>query len=83
MQVTEKLSNGYLKVAGNQEAIINNDKQLIQISGYIRPDDISYDNTIYSYRLADAKIQINGKGVANDAQKLSIFYKLFHWLRLI
>jgi len=83
VQVVEKLPNGYLKVIGNQEAIINNDKQLIQISGYVRPDDISYDNTIYSYRLADAKIQINGKGVANDAQKLSVFYKLFHWLRLI
>jgi len=83
VQVVEKLANGYLKVIGNQEAIINNDKQLIQVSGYVRPDDISYDNTIYSYRLADAKIQINGKGVANDAQKLSVFYKLFHWLRLI
>lgn len=82
-QVKEKLPNGYLKVEGSQEVIINNDKQLIQISGFIRPDDISYDNTVYSYRLADAKIQINGKGVANDSQKLSIFYKLFHWLRII
>jgi flagellar L-ring protein precursor FlgH len=83
VQVKEKLPNGYLKVEGSQEAIINNDKQLIQITGLIRPDDISYDNTVYSYRLADAKIQINGKGVADDSQKLSIFYKLFHWLRII
>lgn len=83
VQVKEKLPNGYLRVEGSQEAIINNDKQLIQISGFIRPDDISYDNTVYSYRLADAKIKINGKGVVDDAQKLSIFYKLFHWLRII
>lgn len=83
VQVKEKLPDGRLKVEGGQEVIVNNDKQLINISGYVRPDDIRYDNTIYSYRIADARIQVNGKGVVDDSQKLSVFYKLFHWLRLI
>ena len=77
VQVKEKSNDGLLKVEGLQELVVNNDKQTISISGYVRSDDINYDNTIYSYRLSDAIIKVSGKGIVDDSQNLSIFLSSF------
>ena len=68
-QVTHVLSNGNLKIFGNREVAINNEKQFIHISGIIRTKDISPRNEILSSFIADAKIEYSGKGVIDDRQK--------------
>jgi flagellar L-ring protein precursor FlgH len=67
--VTEVLPNGNLRIMGNREVTINNEKQFISLSGVIRTRDISPQNEVLSTYIADAQIEYSGKGVVNDRQK--------------
>jgi len=83
VRIVEELPDGLLRVSGEQLVTINDDKQQIRIDGVVRPDDISYENTVFSYRLADAQIDIVGDGVLADAQKQNIIYRSLKWLRIL
>ena len=83
MRIIEELPEGLLRVSGEQMLTVNDEQQQIRISGLVRPDDISYDNTVLSFRLADAQIDIIGDGVVTDAQKQNIIFKFFKWLRIL
>jgi flagellar L-ring protein precursor FlgH len=67
--VTKVLPNGNLVVTGSREVLINNENQIIQLTGVIRPRDISADNQVLSTYVADARISYSGSGVVNDRQK--------------
>ncbi|MEK6788404.1 MAG: flagellar basal body L-ring protein FlgH [Pseudomonadota bacterium] len=83
VRVIEQLAEGLLRVKGEQVVIINDERQQIRVTGLVRPDDISYDNTVLSYRLADGQIDIIGDGVVTDAQKQNLFFRFFKWLRIL
>ena len=68
-KITHVLPNGNLKILGNREVAINNEKQFIHMSGIIRSRDISTNNVILSTYIADAKIEYSGKGIIDDRQK--------------
>ena len=53
--------NGNFLVSGEQLIVLNNEKQRIRVSGVVRPDDISADNTVPSWRVAGPSIQVLGK----------------------
>lgn len=61
--------DGNFVIQGYRQLRINNDTQHIILSGLIRPDDISQDNTIQSSLIADARIEMNGEGVIADKQQ--------------
>ncbi len=67
--VTEVLPNGNLVLCGSREVLINNENQIIRLTGVIRPRDISADNEVLSTYIADARISYSGSGVVNDRQK--------------
>lgn len=67
--VTQILPNGNLVLVGSREVLINNENQVIQLSGVVRPNDIDANNQILSTYLADARISYSGTGVINDRQK--------------
>jgi flagellar L-ring protein precursor FlgH len=67
--VTQVLPNGNLVVTGSREVLINNENQIIQLTGVVRPRDISADNQVLSTFVADARISYSGSGVVNDRQK--------------
>lgn len=83
VRIVEMLPEGLLRVSGEQLVTINDEQQQIRIDGLVRPDDISYENTVFSYRLADAEIDIVGDGVVADAQKQNIFFRALKWLRIL
>lgn len=83
VRIVEELPEGLLRVSGEQMLTVNDEQQQIRISGLVRPDDISYDNTVLSFRLADAQIDIIGDGVVTDAQKQNIIFKFLKWLRIL
>jgi flagellar L-ring protein precursor FlgH len=68
-RVTETLPNGNLHIKGTREIKVNNEVQFITLSGFIRPNDISPDNTILSSYVADAKIEYTGQGPVSDKQR--------------
>lgn len=67
--VTQVLPNGNLVVTGSREVLINNENQIIQLSGVVRPRDIDSKNLVLSTYVADARISYSGTGVVNDRQK--------------
>lgn len=81
--VLEKDDNGNLLIRGNQEITIDEESQSIELTGQIRPADISADNSVPSFRLYNAKIKIAGEGYVSDGKEGGIFYRVFKWLGLI
>lgn len=79
-RVTEVLDNGNLVIDGNKIVEINEEKEIIKISGVVRPQDIESDNTVYSSNISDAKITYSGKGVANTGRRPGIFARLLNWI---
>jgi flagellar L-ring protein precursor FlgH len=61
-RIIKVLNNGNYFIEGRRELLINGEKQIIQISGVIRPYDIDQTNTINSKYLADAKILYKTEG---------------------
>ena len=68
-QVVGRYSNGNLKIRGGKEVTVNNEVQIIYITGIIRPVDITSANTIDSEKILNARISYTGKGVIADKQE--------------
>ena len=79
-RITEVLSNGDLRLAGTRMININGEKQLIEITGVCRPQDIKPDNTIMSTYISDAQIAYNGSGLVTDAAAPGVVTKVINWL---
>jgi flagellar L-ring protein precursor FlgH len=60
--------DGNLSIQGYREIRVNNETQHIILSGIVRPDDISQDNSILSSNIADARIEYSGTGTLGDKQ---------------
>jgi flagellar L-ring protein precursor FlgH len=61
-RIVKVLANGNYYIYGTRELYVDGQKQIVQISGVIRPEDISPDNTIDSKYIADAKIAYKTQG---------------------
>lgn len=68
-RIVRKLPNGNMIIEGNREVRVNNENQIITLTGMVRPRDISSDNIILSTYIADARISYSGSGIVNDRQK--------------
>jgi len=72
--------NGSFEVQGEQQITLNNEVQLIRISGLVRPEDISQENTIISTRMADLKLDFIGDGLLTKSEKPGLITRFFKWL---
>jgi flagellar L-ring protein FlgH len=76
--VAKRLSNGNLLVRGQKWIGINQGREFIRIQGVIRPVDILPDNSIPSYKVADASISYGGQGALADANRPSLLSRFFN-----
>jgi flagellar L-ring protein precursor FlgH len=60
--VIDVLANGNLMVRGEKQIALTSGAEVIQVSGIIRPDDVSPNNVVKSRRLANAQIAYRGTG---------------------
>lgn len=81
-QVIEILPNGDLLIEGRQVIHVNGETRTIDIRGQIRQTDISSNNTIPSWRLANAQINYDGKGFVSRSAKPGIINQIFSFLGL-
>ena len=81
-RVVKVLDNGNLVLEGRRAVLVNDETQVATISGVVRPQDITGANTVLSSQLADAEVQIVGRGVLAEAQRPGIIYRLLDWLRI-
>ncbi len=78
--VVEVRGNGDLVVKGTRVIGINGEQESIYLSGVVRSKDISPDNTVESYLIADAEIAYTGKGHASTGSRPGFFTRLINWI---
>jgi flagellar L-ring protein precursor FlgH len=79
-RITYVLPDGNFKIEGKQELLINRERQTIKISGVVRPEDISFNNTVLSTYIADAKIEYTGRGPIGKKEKGNIITKILDFI---
>lgn len=78
VQVIDVLANGNLIIRGEKWLTLNTGDEYVRLSGTIRPQDITYDNTIASNRIANARIQYSGTGTNQDMQEPGTLARFFN-----
>jgi len=73
---------GNLRVKGQQDIVVNGDKQKLIVEGRVRQQDVAADNTVLSSRLSEAKISYTGDGVLSQKQRQGLLTRLLDWLRI-
>ena len=67
--VVNVLPNGHLVIRGSQEVRVNYELRDLQVTGIVRPEDISRLNVITYDKIADARIAYGGRGQLTNAQQ--------------
>jgi flagellar L-ring protein precursor FlgH len=81
-RVARVLDNGHLLIEGRKIVVVHDETQTLVVSGVVRPQDVSADNTIRSSVMADAEVRIEGQGVISRRQQPGLFHRLFDFLGL-
>jgi flagellar L-ring protein precursor FlgH len=67
--VYQRLPNGNLVVRGEKWIKINRGRELLRVAGIVRPADIAADNSVPSFKLADARLEYTAQGAIGDANR--------------
>ncbi|MGL6176415.1 MAG: flagellar basal body L-ring protein FlgH [Vibrionaceae bacterium] len=78
VEVINVLANGNLVVRGEKWLTLNTGDEYVRLSGTIRPQDISPNNTIASTRISNARIQYSATGERQDLQQQSWLARFFN-----
>lgn len=75
--VKDVLPNGNLVVEGHRQTAFSGETQDIVIRGIVRATDVTPANTVFSYQVANATIQIASKGTASNSAKNGWFNRIW------
>lgn len=78
--VVDVLPNRNLVIEGTKTMEINEDLEVMTLSGIVKPEHISSENTIYSYEIANAKITYKGKGSVSQGHRIGILGRILNWV---
>ena len=68
-RVAEVLPNGDLVLEGVREVEINGDRQMLLLTGIVRPEDIGPNNVVMSPAVGQLRIRYFGEGLIKDTLK--------------
>ncbi len=77
VRVVDVLPNGNLVIEGRRQTSFSGENQTIVLRGVVRAADVASDDTVFSYNIADATIQIIGKGTVTDEQRKGWFTRIW------
>lgn len=83
VQVKQIFPNSTYLVEGKQSILINGEMQTILLSGIVRAEDISPQNTLLSTRLSNAQITYTGNGSVSNSQDRNYIYKILSFAGLV
>jgi len=76
--VAKRFANGNLLVRGQKWITINTGREFVRVEGIVRPSDIAPDNSVLSWKVADAYISYGGQGTVANASKPGWLYRFFN-----
>ncbi len=75
--VIDVLPNGNLLIGGDKWVSLNNQQSILRLTGVINRKDIKVGNLIPSQKIADARLELVGKGVVADANTMGWLQRMF------
>lgn len=78
--VTQIDPNGNLQLQGQRELEVNGEKYILKVNGLARQKDITSDNIVFSYNLANVGITYKKAGISNKLGKPGWMAKWTSWL---
>ena len=73
LTIVDVLPNGSLVIEGRRQTKIGGETTDAVLRGLVRQEDVTANNTVYSYNVAEASIQYLSKGPVSDAQRRGWF----------
>lgn len=67
--IIDRLPNGNFVIAGKQEVRVNFELRELTVTGIIRPEDVTSENTVSHEKMAEARISYGGRGQITDVQQ--------------
>jgi flagellar L-ring protein precursor FlgH len=77
VRVIDALPNGNLVIEGTRQIAFSGESQDAILRGIVRKEDITANNTIFSYNIADATIKYMSKGTISDNTRKGWFTKIW------
>ena len=78
--ILEVLPNGVLRLEGSKIVAINDEEEVMVVSGLIRARDINASNQVESSRIANMRIDFYGRGVLADQNTPGWGARLFEYI---
>ena len=75
--VVGRVGNGNLLVRGQKWLMLNQGKEYVRVEGVVRAIDVEPDNSIPSWKVADAKIAYGGRGALEEANSMGWLARFF------
>jgi flagellar L-ring protein precursor FlgH len=82
VMVTQILPNGNLALSGKRQLEVSGESYILEVRGIARPKDISSENTIYSFNLANVEIAYKKSGLLNKMGKPGLMARWTTWLMM-
>lgn len=76
-RVVEVLPNGDLRIQAVKMVKINKETEQLAVTGIVRPNNLSKDNSIDTNFIGDLRVEINGKGIASADNAPGWLFRVF------
>jgi flagellar basal body L-ring protein FlgH len=74
--VTNVLPSGVFQITGDQSVWVNGRQQTLHITGYVRPEDIDFTDTVTASHVADVQASFKG----DDQKNKGLLSRILGWL---
>lgn len=75
--VVQVLPNGNFVVSGEKQIGVNSNVERLRLTGVVNPTTILAGNTVPSNQVADARIELSGRGIVDETQTMGWLQRFF------